>query len=156
MTDYSIEKLNHLPKESAERVSRGHQEYETRHGVVCDYKPFAFVAHSSGGETIGALSGYAAYAEIYVDDIWVDLKHRRRGIGRKLLDALEAAYSNQGYNNINLVTNRFQAPEFYKKCGFEVEHVRENTSNPKLSKMFFVKYFRDGPETRGIRAAGGR
>ena len=31
--------------------------------------------------------------------------------------------------------------EFYKKCGFKVEFVRENKKNPKLNKYFLVKYF---------------
>ena len=31
--------------------------------------------------------------------------------------------------------------EFYKKCGFDVEFIRENNDNPKLNKYFFVKYF---------------
>ena len=29
----------------------------------------------------------------------------------------------------------------YKKCGFEVEFIRENKENPKLTKYFLVKYF---------------
>lgn len=31
--------------------------------------------------------------------------------------------------------------EFYKKCGFEVEFIRENKENPNLTKYFLVKYF---------------
>lgn len=29
----------------------------------------------------------------------------------------------------------------YEKCGFELEFVRKNKSNPKLTKYFFIKYF---------------
>ena len=42
-------------------------------------------------------------------------------------------------DNINLETNAFQAVGFYKKCGFEVEFVRHNKTNPKLTKTFFIK-----------------
>lgn len=34
-------------------------------------------------------------------------------------------------------------PEFYKKCGYEVEFVRKNKEEPKLTKYFLVKYFND-------------
>ena len=42
---------------------------------------------------------------------------------------------------MNVTTYQFQAPEFYKKCGFKLEFIRENKENSKLSKYFFVKYF---------------
>ena len=45
------------------------------------------------------------------------------------------------FNNINLVTNSFQAPGFYEKCGFKLEFIRKNEKNPKLTKYFYVKYF---------------
>ena len=45
--------------------------------------------------------------------------------------------------NINLTTYDFQAPDFYKKCGYEVEFVRKNKEEPKLTKYFLVKYFND-------------
>lgn len=44
------------------------------------------------------------------------------------------------YNNINLTTYEFQAPKFYEKCGFEIEFIRKDRENPKLSKYFLVKY----------------
>lgn len=42
---------------------------------------------------------------------------------------------------MNLSTYGFQAPEFYKKCGFTLEFIREDKKNPKLTKYFFVKFF---------------
>jgi len=59
-----------------------------------------------------------------------------------LLREIEDRFTNKGYNNINLITNQFQAAEFYKKCGFEVEFIRENKENPKLTKTFFIKYLK--------------
>ena len=56
----------------------------------------------------------------------------------------------EGFNNINLCTSAFQAPEFYKKCGFTAEFTRENKINPKLSKTFFVKFFEDEKQTQGL------
>ena len=57
------------------------------------------------------------------------------------METVEEYFRNKGFENINLTTYAFQAPEFYKKCGFKVEFVRENKDNPKLNKYFLVKYF---------------
>jgi ribosomal protein S18 acetylase RimI-like enzyme len=150
MRDYSIEFLDILPDEIDEKVEREHKAHESSHGIVCDYNKFSMVIRSGEGEPIGALSAYSAYAEIYVDDIWIDSRYRNLGFGRKLLGALEHRYKDRGYNNINLVTNQFQAAGFYQKCGFEIEFVRENKIHPKLSKIFLVKFFRSGNQCRGI------
>jgi ribosomal protein S18 acetylase RimI-like enzyme len=150
MADHRIEFLDQLPADVDGKVQRGHVNDEAGHGIVCDYKPFSLVVRSAAGDAIGVLSAYTAFAEIYVDDIWVDPGHRGVGLGRELLTALESHYQNQGYNNINLVTSQFQAVGFYEKCGYEVEFVRTNKHHPKLTKTFFVKFFRGAPQTKGI------
>lgn len=150
MTDHSTEFLDRLPAEIHDKVQQGHVDDEAGHGIVCDYKSFAITIRNAAGETLGALSAYTAFAEIYVDDIWVEPGHRGTGLGRKLLAALETRYRDQGYNNINLVTSQFQAVGFYEKCGYAIEFVRTNEHHPKLTKTFFVKYFGGESQTRGI------
>ncbi len=150
MADHSIEFLDHLPADIDGKVQRGHVNDEAGHGIVCDYKPFSLVIRSAAGDAIGVLSAYTAFAEIYVDDIWVDPGHRKIGLGRKLLAALESRYQDAGYNNINLVTSQFQAVGFYEKCGYDVEFVRTNEQHPKLTKTFFVKFFGREPQTKGL------
>ncbi|MDR1254909.1 MAG: GNAT family N-acetyltransferase [Puniceicoccales bacterium] len=50
---------------------------------------------------------------------------QKKGYGRKLLQELELQFEGKGFWNINLCTSEFQAPEFYKKCGFELEFIRK-------------------------------
>lgn len=114
-------------------------KYETKHGIECNYTPFYFVAKIDD-TIVGAISGATFFAEIYIDELVVKETHRRKGIGSQLIDAVLEYYKNYGYNNINCCTNEFQAPMFYEKCGFELEFVRKNKTNPKLSKYFYVKY----------------
>ena len=66
--------------------------------------------------------------------------YRGKGIGTELIDTVLEYYKDYGFNNINCCTNEFQAPGFYEKCGFELEFVRKNKANPKLSKYFYIKY----------------
>ena len=57
------------------------------------------------------------------------------------MQTIEDYFKDKGFENINLTTYGFQAPEFYKKCGFNVEFIRKNKENPKLDKYYLVKYF---------------
>ena len=45
------------------------------------------------------------------------------------------------YCKLGGCTYELQAPEFYKKLGFELEFVRRNNYNSKLNKYYYVKYF---------------
>jgi ribosomal protein S18 acetylase RimI-like enzyme len=152
--NYHIEQADQLPDEVENLIHQGHVRDEAENGIVCNYKKFALVIKDSEGEIVGALQAYTAFSEIYVDDIWVDPSCRGKNIGRKLLACLEGKFKGKGYNNINLVTSHFQAPGFYKKCGFEVEFVRVNQKNPYLSKTFFIKYFDDDDQYQGVLVGG--
>jgi len=120
------------------------------YGIDVNYKKFAVVLTDDDGNPFGVLNAFTAFSEVYIDDLWVDKSHRGKGYGRKLLQELEDRLKGKGFNNINLVTSAFQAPEFYKKCGFTAEFIRENTKNPQLTKTFFIKYFADTVQTQGI------
>ena len=146
--------VERLPADIQTMVKKGQEDYETSHGVVCDYRNFWLLVRDANEEVIGFLTYYTAYAEVYVDDLWVAENHRRAGIGRILLRTLEERRQGSGYNNVNLVTNGFQAVEFYKKCGYEVEFVRVNEHHPKLTKTFFIKYCESKHQTRGILSRG--
>ena len=141
-----------LSDDVEQKMSNSFIVYEKSHGIDVNYKPFAITISDENDIVCGVINAYTAFAEIYVDDMWVDQSARGKGYGRKLLQALEEHFKVKGFNNINLVTNAFQAPEFYKKCGYSVEFTRVNHKNPKLTKIFFVKYFNELVETQGIIA----
>lgn len=150
MIEFNIEYLAELPNEIDGKIHQGHVADEASNSVICNYKKFYFVIRDKNNNIFGSLTAYTAYSEIYVDDIWVDPNYRKNGLGRKLLEHLENAFKGKGYNNINLVTSQFQAPDFYKKCGFQVEFIRENKHNPILTKFFFIKYFENTRQHQGI------
>lgn len=114
-------------------------EYDTENNVKYNFKHFSFIAKEDD-KIIGYLTGFSYYSEVTINNLVVVKEHRGTGIGTMLVRQVEAYFKDKNFNNINLVTNEFQAPEFYKKCGFKVEFIRENKENPKLTKYFFVKY----------------
>ncbi len=115
-------------------------KYAIKNGVNCNYRSFAFVAKEDS-KILGIITGNSYYKEVHISDLIIVEEYRNKRIGSKLIETVEKYYKDKDFENINLTTYGFQAPEFYKKCGFEVEFVRENKKNPKLNKYFLVKYF---------------
>ena len=109
-------------------------------GVECNYIPFVFVAKENN-EILGFVTGNSYYKEVHIGDLIIFEEHRNKHIGTKLMQAVEDYFKDKGFEHMNLSTYSFQAPEFYKKCGFEVEFIRESKVNAKLNKYYLVKYF---------------
>lgn len=141
MKNYKIEIVEKLSNEINEKMEKGLLEYENSHGINVDYKPFAFVLFNEKNEVIGVLDAFSSYSSIHVRDLWIDKAYRGKGYGKKLIAELEHHFKDEGFDNINTVSCAFQAPDFYKKCGFEVEFIRENKTNPKLTMTFLIKHF---------------
>ena len=57
---------------------------------------------------------------MYVDILWVHESYRNKGIGTKLLSEAEKEAICRGCHHVHLDTMSWQAPEFYKKHGYEV------------------------------------
>lgn len=115
-------------------------KFATKNGVICNYVPFNFVAKEDD-EVVGIITGHSYYKEVHIGDLIIFEQYRNKHIGTKLVETVENYFKDKGFDNINLTTYEFQAPEFYKKCGFKVEFMRVNKEEPKLTKYFLVKYF---------------
>jgi len=135
-----IEYIENLEEKYYEMIDYEFNKYATKNGVTCNYTPFNFIAKEND-EVIGLITGHSYYKEVHIGDLIVYEEHRNKHIGTKLVQTVEDYFKDKGFENINLTTYGFQAPEFYKKCGFKVEFIRENKENPKLNKYFLVKYF---------------
>ena len=122
---------------AGEFINREFSDYASKNGVVLNYDDFCFIEEEDG-KILGVINGRAYYDEVHVNDLIVDRSCRRSGLGSRLVSIVEETYKNRGYAKITLTTFGFQAPEFYKKLGFQVEYVREN-KDPKLSKYFLCK-----------------
>jgi GNAT superfamily N-acetyltransferase len=79
-----------------------------------------------GADLVAGASGTTVdvWRWLTVDLMWVDDGFRARGLGRALLAQLEDEARRRGCHWSKLNTWDFQAPDFYKRCGY-VEYGRE-------------------------------
>ncbi|MET8827818.1 GNAT family N-acetyltransferase [Streptomyces sp. NPDC004610] len=69
----------------------------------------------------GGLAGHTWAGWLHVSTLWVDERVRGAGLGGALLaEAERIARDERGCGSVRLETWDFQAPEFYRKRGYEV------------------------------------
>ena len=84
------------------------------------HTPLNIVEHDEIGNTIGGILGGTYWGWMYIDVLWVHENHRHKGIGSKLLREAEKEAISRGCHHVHLDTMSWQAPEFYRKQGYEV------------------------------------
>jgi GNAT superfamily N-acetyltransferase len=81
---------------------------------------FACVARLSSGTVVGgALARWWGQC-CELQQIWVEKHHRNAGLGRRLVQMVEAEARTRGCCLLYLDTFSFQAPMFYEKLGYDV------------------------------------
>jgi len=86
---------------------------------------------------IAGLNSAICWNWMDIEILWVDEEHRRKGLGRRLLFEAEQIAIKKNCTFIKLNTFSFQAPEFYKKHGYEVIAIIENA--PLGNQHYYYK-----------------
>lgn len=84
------------------------------------HTPLNIIEYDKNDNIIGGILGGTYWGWMYVDTLWVHENHRHKGIGSMLLREAEKEALLRGCHHIHLDTMSWQAPEFYKKHGYEV------------------------------------
>ena len=71
-------------------------------------------------EVVAGVVGWVWGGTSYVDLLWVTELLRHSGIGSQLLKGFENEAKKRGALQVVLTTGSFQAPEFYRRHGYEV------------------------------------
>ncbi|MFB8125664.1 GNAT family N-acetyltransferase [Streptomyces bacillaris] len=91
------------------------------------------------GALAGGLTGRTWAYWLHVDLLWVDARHRGSGLGSRLLaEAERTARAERACTRSRLETWDFQAPEFYRKQGYE-EIGRVEDYPPGVTEFILTK-----------------
>ncbi|MEU6217343.1 GNAT family N-acetyltransferase [Streptomyces sp. NPDC047022] len=83
--------------------------------------PLHVWALDASGELAGGLVGHTWTTWLHIAHLWVDERHRGAGLGTRLLaEAERVARQGRGCTAARLETWDFQAPDFYRKRGYDV------------------------------------
>ncbi|MFD4573441.1 GNAT family N-acetyltransferase [Streptomyces sp. NPDC058417] len=84
-------------------------------------QPLHLWVMDEAGDLAGGLVGHTWGTWLHVALLWVDDRHRGAGLGARLLtEAERLATEDRGCLRSRLETWDFQAPDFYRKHGYEV------------------------------------
>ena len=116
--DISLE--THARSEDVARLERGLSEHSLpitgREGFV----PISVLARDGERTLVGGAHGKLNWTWLHVSTLWVAPDLRHRGIGSKLLEAIEKAALERGCAHAHLDTFSYQARPFYERHGYVV------------------------------------
>ena len=94
-----------------------HNSLRTGHD---DGKLLAIFLRDEAGDIIAGLHGWTWAGWLEIRLLWVHPDQRGQGLGKALLFAAEQKARERGCNRAVLDSYSFQAPDFYRKFGYEV------------------------------------
>ncbi len=72
------------------------------------------------GAIVAGLHGWTWGGTGHIDTFWVREDLRRKGLGRRLLEAAESEALRRGCQVMQLSTHSYQVPDFYPRVGYDL------------------------------------
>ena len=119
-------------------IGGGINEYNEQQAGKQHGKLLCFVVRAPDGDVLGGVIGETHWNWLYVNLMWLREDLRGQGYGQRLLALAEEEARQRGAEYAYLDTFSFQAPEFYKKQGYEVFGTLENFP-PGHQRYFMTK-----------------
>ncbi len=110
--------------EDAKFISQGLVTFN--HEKIVELEPeepetkFSIFARDNKNQIIGGLRASCFWNALHVELLWISEKHRKEGIGSKLMQEAETFAVEHGYELSLLESASWQAKSFYEKLGYSL------------------------------------
>jgi len=128
-----------LPKDQREAIRLLEDRiYEYNSSAIKrnDGRLFSILIKGDSQRVVAGVAGWTWASACEITDLWVSQGERKKGMGKRLLEAAEAEARKSGCSQILIRSYSFQAPHFYEKYGFKIEHVINGF--PEEHKYYFL------------------
>ena len=101
-------------------IGNGLQTFNVQQTGDEGFQRICYSLQDTSGEIVGGVIGELYWNWFHVDLLWIREDLRGRGYGKQLMEQVEAKAREAGAKHVFLDTFSFQAPELYKKLGYQV------------------------------------
>ena len=133
-----IEQSQNPTDEERQAILLPLRAYNAQQAGVTTPEPVALLLRDESGEILGGLHGRVFYQWLYIDLLSVPEQARGQGIGSTLMQMAEDLAREKACIGVWLDTFDFQAPDFYRKHGYQ-EFGRLDDYPPGHQRLFFQK-----------------
>lgn len=131
--------MNYNPnKNEIEFVNNALEKFNNMHVGPDNHLLLNIVEYDENQKVIAGILGGTYWGWLHIDILWVDENFRSKKIGSRLLIAAENEAKKRGCHSVHVDTMSWQAPEFYKKHGYELISELDNIPNG-YKKFHFIK-----------------
>jgi GNAT superfamily N-acetyltransferase len=110
------------PPEETALVDRGLGEANDAAASLHEVRHLSCFARTDAGLVVGGTVGRSWGQCCELQQLWVELSYRRRGVGTQLVQAFEARAREHGCSTFYLETFNFQTPRLYELLGYTVAY----------------------------------
>jgi len=121
MTQPSIELTESPSEQDLEILTAGINKEAEERGSA---HPFALFLRDEKHQIIAGCNGSVFFGVIYTDQLWVHPEHRKKGLGKRLMEQVHAYGTSKGCTLTTVANMDFQAPSFYQHLGYKVDFSR--------------------------------
>lgn len=139
MSDVAVSLTDSIDPALQSTISDGLGSYNAEMGGARDRKPLAIAIKGPDGAPLGGLVGRTSMGLLFIDLFYLPAELRRSGLGSRILTMAEDEARARGCGAGVLYTVSFQAPDFYKRHGWQV--FGEIAPRAGSTRIFLTKTF---------------
>lgn len=129
--------FNTSDKHKIDYFLKEYNENKTKGFFGEELVPLQITAYEDN-EVIGGIEGFSYLGTLDIKTVVMKENFRGKGLGTKLMEALEKEGRKRNCKRIVLDTFSFQAPGFYEKLGYS-EFGKYSHSDSEIERFYYIK-----------------